>query len=137
MAEEQDNSFPEEVDDVFGEPPSEIDQISIEYTESSHYRIINADGAQGAFTQNGKFFFKLYSEHVAFPTQTVRELTDEGTLGEIIDADRQDVSIERVMECGVMVDYETLQELHAFLGRQIEILEQISQGQSDVSDSSE
>ena len=42
--------------------------------------------------------------------------------------------MERRMECGVMVDLETLQELHAFLGRQLEQLQELDQMQANDPD---
>jgi hypothetical protein len=132
MAEEEDDSLSEDVEAAIEGVSLQDGKVSIEYTQSNQYRIINADGAQGAFTQSDKFFFKLYSQHVAFPTKTVREIDEDGTLGDFVDVNREDVTIERVMECGVMLDFDTLQEIHAFLGRQLEILEKISEEQQDA-----
>lgn len=112
-----------------GERPdsaSELDSVEVSYTEASDYKTVYADGAQGTFTRGGKFFLHFYVEFPLLPENTIHSVDDEGNLGEPLEQ-LDDVTLERRRECGVILDLQTLVELHDWLGRKLSELQAISE----------
>lgn len=105
--------------------------IEIVYTDSPEFRVIHADGAQGGFTKDGNLYFALYTEHASFPKRVVHEITEDQSLGEIVESDKQG-DVTRRRECGVLLSYQSLQQLHAWLGEKINEYEQIRQSADDI-----
>ena len=118
------------------EPPKELDTVKVSYTEASDYKTVYADGAQGTFTRGGKFFLHFYIEFPLLPENTIHSVDDEGNLGEPLEQ-LDDVTLERRRECGVILDLQTLAELHEWLGRKLGELQAISEEAPSEASSSE
>lgn len=112
-----------------GERPdsaSELDSVEVSYTEANDYKTVYADGAQGTFTRGGKFFLHFYVEFPLLPENIVHAVDDEGNLGKPLEQ-LDDVTLERRRECGVILDLQTLAELHDWLGRKLSELEAMTE----------
>jgi hypothetical protein len=88
--------------------------IKIDYSKTSDYRIIAADGALGHWTPRKKLFLELYVEHVAVPNQAEHQLTQTGQLGEMVTPQTGIVCWER--QIGILLDRNIAENLHALLG---------------------
>jgi hypothetical protein len=88
--------------------------IKIDYSKTSDYRVIAADGALGHWTPRKKLFLELYVEHVAVPDQVEHQLTETGQLGEMVTPQTGMVCWER--QVGILLDRQIAENLHALLG---------------------
>jgi len=95
--------------------PQEKEQAKVffKYEQSDGYRIVHATGARGALTPNGDILFELFTEFALMPSEEIRRLNPNGTLGELEcpQPRKQTVEMFRQLQVGVVVspgDAETI-----------------------------
>ena len=99
-------------------------EVEYHYIKSNHFRVIHADGALGGVTPRGYVHLAFYNERPAIPRKGIRKLSEDGSHLE------QEVYVEgfkdivREIEFDVLIDENAARELHDWLNRQIENLEE-------------
>jgi len=97
-----------------------MDRVRFHFIKSNFYRVIHVDGAYGGLTPRGGIFFALYSERVPIPQITVHKITNDTTLGEEIQEERQAKDgIVREVETGIAMDLAAAEGFHKWLGERI------------------
>ena len=100
------------------------DRISFDYIKGKDFRVIRADGAIGGITPNGYIHFALYSERQAIPRRQVFALSEDGVVGEMIEAETiTRGSIVREMDVDVFLRPDIAKALHQWLGEHLERIE--------------
>ena len=103
--------------------------IEIHYIKDKHYRIYHVDGAFGGFTPKGNLHLSLFVERSPIPQKTIHKITEEGNLGEITDRTSKS-GIIREMECGLVMNIETAQQIKDWLEDKLNQFEELSAKQS-------
>jgi hypothetical protein len=96
--------------------------IKFHYIKSAQFRVIHVDGMIGGLTPRAGIHIALYSERPAIPQQTVQALKEDGTLGdEVVDRRVGKEGVVREMEVDAIMDADVARALHAWLGEQLGI----------------
>ncbi|MCA8907271.1 MAG: hypothetical protein KDA64_05200 [Rhodospirillaceae bacterium] len=99
-------------------PGTPVNAVVFDYIKASGFRAVRADGAIGSTTPNGHIHMALYSEREAIPRRTVVALTEQGTLGDVVEVQTRG-SIVREMEVDIFLTQEVAESIHAWLGDRI------------------
>ena len=59
--------------------------FEIHYIKSKYLRTVQADGATGGFSPQGKFMITFYSEHPPLPDQITHMVNEDGSMGDIVE----------------------------------------------------
>lgn len=89
-------------------------KIKIDYSKSSDYKVVAADGALVHWTPRKKMFIELYVEHISAPDQVEYQLTETGQLGEILSNHENKICWDR--QVGILLDRNIAENLYALLG---------------------
>src|SRR5450432_1937605 len=100
--------------------PQGVSEFTFKNIQSKLYRVIHMTRAMGGPSPSGGIQMALYNERVAFPDETVHQVTfDKGQMemGAEIPAKRKAFTgIIREVEVQVMLNYDTARALHTWLG---------------------
>lgn len=106
-----------------------MDKVKCKYIFKDDYNPIYVNGAQGGINPQGEIVINFYLERNALPVSQTYEIT-EGKIdvSKEIESEPNDFknSFVRVMENGVVMNYQTAKEIHKWLGSNIEKLEQLT-----------
>ncbi len=86
-----------------------------------------ANGVIGGPTVRNEIVINFFIERNPLPYETVHELNENGDIGAVIKAapdDKEDIVMLRKIDTGVIMTLQTAKELHLWLGKQIELIEQ-------------
>lgn len=109
-----------------------MNKIKCKYIFSDDYNPIYVNGAQGGINTQGEIVVNFYLERNALPISQTYELKDkEINSANEIESEPSDLknSFVRVIENGVIMNYQTAKEIHKWLGNYIEKLESLSNKQ--------
>lgn len=97
--------------------------IRFHYIKSPQFSTIHADGAIGGPTPRGGLHVAFYAERMPIPTQVEHDLGSDGKLGEEKESSRivRD-GVVRELEVDVIMDLDTAQSLHAWLGNNLKMI---------------
>lgn len=103
--------------------------IKCKYIFRDDYNPIYINGAQGGINPQGEIVVNFYLERNALPISQTFEIEDEKITANDIESEPADLksSFVRVVENGVIMNYQTAKEIHRWLGLHIETLEQLSE----------
>lgn len=109
-------------------------EITFNYIFNYSYNPVYVNGVQGGFTPRGELVMHFYQERAALPKELTHELTAEGGVGAIIDADPKNLNgtMVRVVENGVTMNVQTAALLHAWLGEQLNHIQSLMKSQQEV-----
>jgi hypothetical protein len=99
-------------------------KIPVHYVKSNAFRVVHADGAYGGATAHGFIQMAFYSERVAYPRETILEISPDGVqLGET-DVERRQGAV-REIEVAAIMDLKTAESLHQWLGQKVDELRKL------------
>ncbi len=105
-----------------------MEQLKCKYIFDKGYNPKYINGAQGGINPLGEIVINFYLERSALPVSQTYELPD-GSMksAKEIEAEPKDLqnSFVRVIENGVIMNYQTAKEIHRWLGMHIEKLEEL------------
>ena len=102
-------------------------QITFKYKFPEDYNPIYVNGAQGGVNSKGEIVANFFFERIALPNKQVHELSEVGTLGQIIRTDPENLneSLVRYVENGIVMNLNTAKEIYQWLGNNIALAEKI------------
>ncbi|MBI4746255.1 MAG: hypothetical protein HY786_06920 [Deltaproteobacteria bacterium] len=104
-----------------------ISEIKFKYIFPDDYNPIYVNGIYGGVTPNGDIVANFFFERHALPNSQSQQLMANGTLGELVSNEPEDLqkSMVRVVNSGVILNVRTAKELHRWLGEQLKIAEKM------------
>jgi hypothetical protein len=110
-----------------GNGPGVPKEIGVSYIKSSQFRVVSAQGAYGGFAPRGNFALTVFSERPAIPQESILQVDPTTkTATETITKTR--AGIVRELEVCLMLDKQSLIELHKWIGQQIDVLKKLEEG---------
>jgi len=109
-----------------GNGPGAPTELSVSYIKSSQFRVVSAQGAYGGFAPRGHFALTVFSERSAIPQETILQvdpITKTGT--ETVTKTR--AGIVRELEVCLMLDKQSLIELHRWIGQHLDALKKLEE----------
>jgi len=108
-----------------------MNQIKCKYIFEDNYNPIYINGAQGGINPQGEIVINFYLERNALPVSQTFGIDNEKISAPEIESEPSDLenSFVRVIENGIIMNYQTAKEIHKWLGSHIEALEALTKGQ--------
>ncbi len=108
------------------------DKIKCKYIFDDNYNPVYVNGAQGGINPLGEIVVNFYLERSALPNSQTFSIKDGKMSKEPAEMEPQDLknSFVRVIQNGVIMNYQTAKEIHRWLGEHIKNLESIT-GQNE------
>lgn len=106
-----------------------MSNIKFKYKFDKKYNPKYVNGAHGGINPNGEIIINFYLERTAIPnSQTFEVIGDTINREKIIQNEPLDYnsSLIRMVQNGVIMNYQTAKEIHRWLGQHIEQLEQLT-----------
>ncbi len=103
-------------------------KIKCKYIFKDDYNPVYVNGAQGGINPQGEIVIDFYLERNALPISQTFEIEDDKLIAKEIETEPKDLknSFVRVIENGVVLNYQTAKEIHNWLGNHISKLEELS-----------
>ena len=97
-------------------------KVFFKYEQGAGYRLVHATGARGAMTPSGDILFELFTEFAVPPSEEIRRINPNGTLGELESAPpkKETVEIIRQLQIGVVVSPSDAESIGKWLLRKVE-----------------
>lgn len=107
--------------------PSRI--VSIKYIFDHNYNPDYANGAFGGISPKGEIVANFFLERVALPYEIFHQVNGNGTLGEVVGCDPDDLerSLVRFVSNGVVLNKQSAKDVIAWLSAMVEQLEKAEQ----------
>lgn len=96
--------------------------VTFHYIKAPEFKTIHVDGAIGGATPQGLLHVSLWAQRPAIPREIVQEITPEGKLGDEVSRQGRE-GVTRELQVDAMLTLAAAKEVHAWLGRHIELLE--------------
>ena len=105
--------------------------IKFKYIFDENYNPVYVNGAQGGITPQGEIVANFYLERLALPNAQTQEVKADGTLGEAISSEPEDLnnSFVRFIKNGVVMNLQTAISISNWLNKHIDILQQLQKSQ--------
>lgn len=105
-----------------------MDKIKCKYIFKDDFNPVYVNGAQGGINPHGEIVINFYLERMALPVSQIYEIENGKLSAQEIESEPSDLknSFVRVIENGVIMNYQTAKEIHKWLGAHIEKLEELS-----------
>ncbi len=105
-----------------------MDKVKCKYIFKDDFNPLYVNGAQGGINSQGEIVINFYLERNALPISQTYGIEDGKIGGEEIESEPSDLkkSFVRVIENGVVMNYQTAKEIHKWLGSHLEKLEELS-----------
>ena len=94
--------------------------LTFHYVKTDSYRNYHVDGAHGGLTNKGFLQVNLFLER--HPIPQTQKLDIQG--GEVVESEGK-TGVIREVECGLVMDYKTMLDLHQWMGEKIKEYNQI------------
>lgn len=106
-----------------------MNQIKCKYIFDNDYNPKYINGAQGGVNPQGEIIINFYFERNALPNSQTYQIEDSKIASKEIDVEPSDLnnSFVRVVENGVVMNYQTAKEIHKWLGDHLKNLENLEQ----------
>lgn len=105
-----------------------MEKIKCKYIFKDEYNPVYVNGAQGGINLQGEILINFYLERHALPISNTYEIEDGKLNSTAIESEPTDLSSSfvRVIENGVLMNYQTAKEIHKWLGEQLNQLESLT-----------
>lgn len=105
-----------------------MSKVKCKYIFKDDYNPIYINGAQGGINPQGEIVVNFYLERNALPVSQTFELEGDKVTAKEVESEPVDLknSFVRVIENGVIMNYQTAKEIHRWLGHHIETLEKLT-----------
>jgi hypothetical protein len=100
--------------------------VQFHYIKGKDFRVVAADGAMGSLTPQGRIMVTVYNERAAIPRIVIQEISPEGDLGDILEADGR-AGFVREMEVAILMDRDGAENLRDWLTDKLNELDQLQQ----------
>jgi hypothetical protein len=109
-------------------------QLKFKYIFDYGYNPVYVNGAHGGVSPRGELVMNFYLERMALPESITHEINPNGTIGKETAAEPDDLaqSMVRVIESGVVMNYQNARELHLWLGERIKEMEALEQAKAGM-----
>ena len=107
-------------------------EIKFKYIFNYSYNPVYINGAQGGVSPRGELIMNFYLERMPLPESITHEINQNGTIGSESDTEPEDLknSMVRVIENGVILNYQNARELHFWMGERIKEMEALEQAKA-------
>jgi len=101
--------------------------VRFKYIFPKEYNPVYINGAYGGIGPRGELVINFYLERSPVPNEEVRNLRENGSIGEQVKVEPSDLqdTIVRYIDSGVVMNYETAKVIHEWLGKHIQLMETI------------
>ena len=108
-------------------------KITFKYKYPDDYNPQYINGAQGGINVQGEIVANFYFERLPLPKSITNEVNDEGVLGNMVATEPKDIhnSVLRYVQSGVVMNLEVAKQVHLWLGKHIELLENQKQNDNE------
>ena len=109
-------------------------ELKFKYIFDYRYNPVYVNGAHGGVSPRGELVMNFYLERMALPESITHEINPNGTIGKEVAAEPEDLaqSMVRVIESGVVMNYQNARELHFWLGERIKEMEALEQAKTNI-----
>ena len=106
-------------------------KVKCKYLFKDDFNPKYVNGAQGGINPHGEIIINFFLERGALPISQTYEVTAENSNPKELSSEPADLnnSFVRVIENGVIMNYQTAKEIHNWLGNHLEQLEKITNSQ--------
>ncbi|MCB0744832.1 MAG: hypothetical protein KDC67_13070 [Ignavibacteriae bacterium] len=106
-----------------------MNKIKCKYIFKDEYNPKYINGAQGGINPQGEILINFYLERNALPNSQTFQIEDNKIIPKEIESEPKDLnnSFVRVIENGVIMNYQTAKEIHKWLGNHIGKLEELDE----------
>ena len=104
---------------------SEERQIKFKYVFPENYNPIYCNGAFGGISAHGEIIANFFLERMPIPNSMTNLVNPDGSLGGVVSVDPEtlDETVIRQVSTGIVINEESAKAIHAWLGNQIQELE--------------
>jgi hypothetical protein len=114
--------------------PQNKPELKFKYIFDYGYNPVYVNGAHGGVSPRGELVMNFYLERMALPESITHEINPNGTIGNEVSAEPDDLknSLVRFIETGVVMSYHNAKELHLWLGERIKELEALERAKAAI-----
>ena len=107
-------------------------ELKFKYVFSYNYNPVYVNGAHGGVSPRGELVVNFYLERTPLPNAITHEINPNGTIGNVVAEEPEDLknSVVRVVENGVVLNYESARNIHLWLGERLKEMESIEQAKA-------
>jgi len=100
-------------------------QIIFKYVFPENYNPVYCNGAFGGVSTHGEIVANFFLERMPIPNSLTNVLHSDGSLGGVVSMDPEtlDTTVIRHVSTGIVLNEESAKSIHAWLGNQIQELE--------------
>jgi hypothetical protein len=102
-------------------------ELKFKYIFDYGYNPVYVNGAHGGVSPRGELVMNFYLERMALPESITHEINPNGTIGNEVAAEPEDLknSLVRFIEAGVVMNYQNAKELLLWLGERVKEMEAV------------
>ena len=107
-------------------------ELKFKYIFDYGYNPVYVHGAHGGVSPRGELVMNFYLERMALPESITHEINQNGTIGNEVAAEPEDLknSLVRFIEAGVVMNYQNAKELLLWLGERVKEMESLEQAKA-------
>lgn len=100
-------------------------KVTFKYKYPDDYNPQYINGAQGGVNVQGEIVANFYFERLPLPNSVTHEINNDGLPGNVVATKPEDLpySVLRYVQSGVVMNLEVAKQIHSWLGKHIELLE--------------
>lgn len=108
-------------------------KITFKYKYPDDYNPQYINGAQGGINVQGEIVANFYFERLPLPNSITQEINNDGIPGNVLATEPEDLpdSILRYVQSGIIMNIEVAKQVHEWLGKHIELLENQKQEKNE------
>jgi hypothetical protein len=108
-------------------------KITFKYKYPDDYNPQYINGAQGGINVQGEIVANFYFERLPLPNSITQEINNDGITGNVVATEPEDLpdSILRYVQSGIIMNIEVAKQVHEWLGKHIELLENQKQEKNE------
>ena len=104
---------------------SEDRQIKFKYVFPENYNPVYCNGAFGGISTRGEIVANFFLERMPIPKSMTNAVNLDGTLSDVVDLEPENLNeiVIRYISTGIVLNEESARSIHAWLGEQIQELD--------------
>ncbi len=107
-------------------------EIKFKYIFNYGYNPVYVNGAHGGISPRGELIVNFYLERIALPESITHEINPNGTIGNEVSAEPDDLknSLVRFIDTGVILNYQSAKDMLLWLGERVKEMEAFEQAKA-------
>jgi len=107
-------------------------ELTFKYVFADDYNPVYVNGAHGGVSPRGELVMNFYLERMALPRSVTHEINSNGTIGNEIAAEPEELksSMVRYIDAGVVLNCQSAKELHLWLGERVKEMETLERAKA-------